>query len=111
MRIAGPPRRRFGEGDPRDLSRSAMHAGFDTGRTGGQCWGSKKGRGEREEISSTKELGGVSVKLRMLGVGSEVLFKRRSLLRRRKKRMGKWSCPSSAVFSETGEIIACSRCK
>ncbi|KAG1365274.1 GATA transcription factor 15 [Cocos nucifera] len=36
-----------------------------------------------EEKSSSKELGGVSVKLRMLGVGSEVLFKRRSLLERR----------------------------
>ncbi|XP_010931703.1 GATA transcription factor 15 [Elaeis guineensis] len=42
----------------------------------------------REEKSSTKELGGVSVKLRMLGVGSEVLFKRRSLLERKKRRMG-----------------------
>lgn len=43
---------------------------------------------KREESSSTKELGGVSVKLRMLGVGSEVLFKRRSLLERKKRRMG-----------------------
>ncbi|XP_008797400.1 GATA transcription factor 15-like [Phoenix dactylifera] len=43
---------------------------------------------KREESSSTKDLGGVSVKLRMLGVGSEVLFKRRSLLERKKRRMG-----------------------
>ncbi|XP_038978983.1 GATA transcription factor 15-like [Phoenix dactylifera] len=38
--------------------------------------------------TTTKELGGVSVKLRMLGLGSEVLVKRRSMLDRKRRRMG-----------------------
>ncbi|EHA8590924.1 GATA transcription factor 15-like [Cocos nucifera] len=38
--------------------------------------------------TTTKELGGVSMKLRMLGLGSEVLVKRRSVLERKRRRMG-----------------------
>lgn len=37
--------------------------------------------------SSTKGLGGVSMKLGMLGLGSRVLLKRRSMLERKKRRM------------------------
>lgn len=38
--------------------------------------------------TTTEVLGGVSVKLRMLGLGSEVLVKRRSVLERKRRRMG-----------------------
>lgn len=48
----------------------------------------RKQKGGERSSSSTKEFGGVSVKLRMLGLGSEVLLKRRSMLERKKRRMG-----------------------
>ncbi|XP_010914517.1 GATA transcription factor 15 [Elaeis guineensis] len=50
--------------------------------------GSGSSSSSSRTTTTTKELGGVSVKLRMLGLGSEVLVKRRSTLERKRRRMG-----------------------